>query len=166
MTAERSTIRKTNIDQGSLPSRLVEPALNSAPNAAKGQRRWVAVRARRPAGERVEPEVVLESEPSIRTPQMLPVPPCSDPAPASVCEPRSQPDLEILPAPAPPAEPLGYEITSGSARQLRGNIREDRVATSRPRLLPEGTHALRLVLRRSNGRRRWSLEFLVRQRNT
>jgi len=164
MTAQRSTLRETNIDESSSRSCLVEPALTSSPNAAEGQRRWVAVRARRPAVQRVEPEVVLES--SIRTPQMLSVPPCSDLTSGSVCGPRSRPDLEILPAPAPPAEPVGYEIITGSVREMRGNIREDRLSTSRPRLLPEGTHALRLVMRRSNGRRRWSLEFLVRQRNT
>ncbi len=166
MTAERSTIRETNTDQGSLRGRLVEPALTSTLNATEGQRRWVAVRARRPAVKRVEPDVVLESESAIRTPQTLPVPPCCDPTPGHVSEPRSRPDLDILPAPAPPAGPLGHETITASVRALRENIREDRVFTSRPRLLPEGTHALRIVMRRSNGRRRWALEFLVRQRNT
>jgi hypothetical protein len=167
MTAKRSSLPETNIDPGALPRRLAESALPSAPNPTEPHQRWVAVRARRPAVKRVDPEVVLESECAVRNPQMLPLPACDDAAARHVGEPAARrAGVEILPAPAGRAEPLGHETTAGSMPELRGTTRLDRVAPSSPRLLPEGTHALRIVMRSSNGRRRWALEVLVRQPST
>jgi len=151
-----------NIERHGQGLDVVQPAPRTATEPAAGPARWVAVRGRRLAGQRpVDPDGSLEVD-TLRCAAASP--PASTVGASTVddvSEPCSPPGTDIDIGAPQATEPCGRD-TFRSTRQL-GERTCDNGAPTGARLLPVGTHALRIVMTNSNGRRRWAVDVLVRQ---
>ena len=84
---------------------------------------------------------------------------------------RPEPAVEILPAAAESNQTIEREVVRpevvlpGVIGDRKGDSRPEVVDPRRPaaqQKLPEGTRAMRVVTTKMNGRRRWTVDFLVR----
>jgi hypothetical protein len=154
-----------NIEPHAKVGELIESALRTAAEPTAGSARWVAVRARRIGVSRpADPERRLGVDTLGRTPPSPTVSSLGVSTVGDVSEPDSAPGTDVVLRTPPPTEPSGHEASTPTPQRSEKTC--DTTVPTGATMLPVGTRGLRLVMTSSNGRRRWAIDVLVRQRST
>jgi hypothetical protein len=162
----RNLSHDPNIERQRQDGDVAETAGTTMAESASGSARWVAVRGRRLGVPRsTDPVGGLEVDTPGPTLAAPPVSTFGVSSVGDVSETGFPPGTDLVVHAPSPTEPSGHGTCTPATQQGSAKTCDTGVPMG-ARLLPVGTHALRIVMTNSNGRRRWAVDVLVRKRTT